>query len=722
MADRISNLATSNQLMSYLSKSQNRLMDLQYRMTSEKVSPDYKGISKSAQYLLGLESTRDNIAGYMKNNDIMNVRLDISSAAMDGIQTNVSEFKKSLKTFNGQSGKTQTNIKEIQQQAFNSLLSMQAYLNTSVGGRYVFAGGRTDTVPVDLNLTTLSDFQAAYDGATVTYPTTREANTENFSLNRDTTGKSNWLTFLQDGDGNAATTGSSTITSTSTGQFSNVSAGSTIEITGTASNNGTYTVASVDATGTTVTVNTRMLTNEANNAGASVTVGPNSANNVAQADKITMAGTIVAGDAYSVTINGITKTATDAGVGTLVALRDSLISQINADPAISPLVTASASGADGISLVSKAPGVPYTHAVATTDAGGAIANSIAISAVTANVTAAGSVLNSTNFTDLSFDRATNRMTVGAASLGTNALSTLTVGATITISGTAQNNGTYTVAAVAANGDTADIVPKKLTDEGTAATPTSTFTGAQTFAVVVGGDDTITAVAGAYSNVKAGMSITIAGATNAGNNTNFTVTSVAADGSSISVRETVIAETSGAGSTAIVSNADGTIASKSYYAGDDLTVTHRVDENRSLQFDLNGLDPAFEKAIRAMAIIAQGEFGTEGGLDQNISRVENSIYLLESAYDGTVAGTPPYGTEQTSSIRDLLITSGYQKVLLNQTTESHKTYTGFIEGQIANIENADPLETITQLLDDQRALEASYQTLARIRELSLINYM
>ena len=124
----------------------------------------------------------------------------------------------------------------------------------------------------------------------------------------------------------------------------------------------------------------------------------------------------------------------------------------------------------------------------------------------------------------------------------------------------------------------------------------------------------------------------------------------------------------------------------------------------------------------MGIIAQGKFGTEGGLDQNISRVENAIYLLESAYDGTVAGTPPYGAEQTSSIRDLLITSGYQKVLINQTTESHKTYTGFIEGQIANIENADPLETITQLLDDQRALEASYQTLARIRELSLIKYM
>jgi len=604
MVDRIANLATSNQLMSYLAKTQNRLIDLQYQVTSEKVSPNYEGISKSAQYLLGLESSRDNIAGYMKNNEIMSVRLNINSTAMDGILTNISDFKSSLKTFDSQAGKTQQNIADIQQKAFNSLLSMQAYLNTSVGGRYIFAGGRTDTVPVDLNLTTLSAFQATYDGAAVTYPTTTAAHTENFSLNRDSTGKTNWLTFLQDGDGNAATAGVGTITSTSVGQFANVSAGTTIEITGTANNNGTYTVASVDGTGTTITVNTRMLTVEANNAAAVITKSD------------------------------------------------------------------------------------------------------------------GTILNAANFTDLSFDRATDRITVGAASLGTNALTPLTVGSTFTVSGTAENNGTYTVAAVAANGDTVDIVPKQLTDEGTAATPTLNFAGNQAFTVNAG-DDTISAAPGTYSSVKAGMSITIAGT--ASNNATFTVTSVATDGSSINVRETLTAEPAVA-STAVISNADGTVASKKYYFGDDLKITHRVDENRSFDLDLNGLDPAFEKAIRAMAIIAQGAYGTEGGLDQNASRATDSVYLLSSAYDGTVTGTAPYGTETTGSVKDLLVTSGYQKVLISQTTESHKNYTGFLETQIANIENSDPLETITRLLDDQRALEASYQTLARIRELSLIKFM
>ena len=603
MVDRISNYATSTQLMSYLNRTQNRLIDWQFQLSSKQKSADYQGISKNAQYLLSLEASRDSIVGFQKNNEIMNVRLDITATALTSMEKNINDFKKNLSTFTNTQGKTEQNIATIQQNAFNSLLSLQAYLNTPVGSRYAFGGGRVDNAPVDLGLTNLTDFQTTYNGASVTYPTTRDAHIENFSIAKDSTGKANWLKFEQDGDGNTATAGVGTITAT-TAQFANISVGSTIEITGTANNNGTYTVNAVTGGGTKIEVVTRMLTDELNNAAA-------------------------------------------------------VITQSN-----------------------------------------------------------GTELTLDDFTDLSFDRATNRITVGAASLGTDALSGLTVGSTFTVSGTAQNNGTYTVAAVAANGNTVDIVPKKLTDEGTALTPTLNFAGNQTFTVNTG-DDTISAAAGNYTGVTAGMSIVIAGT--ASNNGTYTVTSVASDGSSINVRETLTAEAAVA-STAVVSNADGTIASRTYYSGDELSLTHRVDDNRSFEVDLNGLDPAFEKAIRAMAIIAQGDYGTAGGLDQNIARAENALYLLNSAYDGTIAGTAPYGDELTSNIKSVQVTLGYQQVLIEQTTVSHVSYKGFLDTQIGNIENSDELETITRLLDDQRALEASYQALARIRELSLINYM
>ncbi|MDA1024067.1 MAG: hypothetical protein O2817_12115 [Proteobacteria bacterium] len=65
---------------------------------------------------------------------------------------------------------------------------------------------------------------------------------------------------------------------------------------------------------------------------------------------------------------------------------------------------------------------------------------------------------------------------------------------------------------------------------------------------------------------------------------------------------------------------------------------------------------------------------------------------------------------------------FDQLLLSDTNKKHDQFIGFLESSIAGVENADPLDTITRLLDDQRALEASFQTLARIRQLSLINFL
>lgn len=715
MSDRIANLATSNLLVSYLNKSQRSLNNLQYQVTTQNVSADYKGISKSSQYLLSLEAARDNITGYMKHNETMSLRLDIVQSTLEGMLTGVTDLKSQLSSYKSSTSKSQLSTDNIQQLAFNAMLSMQAYINTSVGGRFVFSGGRVDTVPMDLGLTNLADFQAKFNGASVTYPTTRAASTENFTLDRDSSGQTNWLTFLQDGDGNTATAGVSTITA-STAQFSNVTVGSTINVTGTGSNDGTYTVNAVTNGGTTIEIGTRMLTDEANNAAAVIT---KPGNNVAQADKVTLAGGIGTGDIFSVSVNGVTLTATAGATDTLTTLRDNILNQINAHATLGPLVTATANGSGAIDLVSDVAGVPYTVTAAATDvAASGAANTVTVTPVTDNITQPGTTLTAADFTDLTFNRANNRITVGAASLGSDALSSLTVGSKFTIAGTAQNDGTYTVAALDASGNYVDIVPTKLTNEGTAATPTLNVTVAQTFTVNAG-DDTISAAAGTYSNVKAGMKIVVAGT--ASNNFTYTVTSVASDGSSVNVRETLTAEA------AVVSDADivtagGTVASQKLYFGDELPLTHRIDENRSFEYDINGIDPAFEKAIRAMGIIAQGSYGSEGGLDQNLERIDNAIYLLGSAYTGTVSGTPPYGAELTSNIRSLLVTTDYQNVLIEQTTTSHTTYSGFLETQIANIKVADPLETITKLLDEKNALEASYETISRVRELSLVNYL
>lgn len=600
MSGRIASLAASQLNLSYLYRTQSSLQDLQVQLTSGKVSQTYDGIAKSSQRLVNMENMTSSIENHMKNNDIMNLRLDIASAANTGIKSTLSEFRKSLATFKNNETKDDKSVEAVQKLAHSALLSVEAYLNTSSGGRYVFAGSRTNIMPADLGLTDLAAFQSKYDGASVSVPTTRDGLLKDFSLSADANGQTNHLIFEQD---NAAS-GISAITSL-TADYSDLTVGSTIAVTGTANNNATYTVKAITNGGKTVQVETRMLTDEADSTTAVITKPD------------------------------------------------------------------------------------------------------------------GSTLKTAQFVDLTFNRAGNSITVDGTKTGQSVLTSLTVGTSFTVSGTTDNNGTYTVAAN--TGDAVTIVPKNMTDEGvTGASQTLDVNAvAQTFAVNASTDDTISAAAGTYTGLTAGMKVTFS--VTASNNATYTVTSVASDGSSINVAETVTAEA------AVVSNADalyadGTVAADSYFKGDQVAMSHRMDDKRTFEYDYNAADPAYEKAIRALMIIAQGTFGTEGGLDQNFDRAEKAMWLLDNAVDGATLGTPPYGDETGGSVQANSVAMAYNQVTLKNTKDIHTQITNFLGTRIGEVENVDLLETVTRLQDEQRSLEASYQAMARIRQLSLVNYM
>lgn len=167
---------------------------------------------------------------------------------------------------------------------------------------------------------------------------------------------------------------------------------------------------------------------------------------------------------------------------------------------------------------------------------------------------------------------------------------------------------------------------------------------------------------------------------------------------------------------------GTISATSYYKGDTSTQIHRVSEAQSFEFDITGIDPAFEKAIRGMFLILQGETGTEGGLDQNQNRISESLYLMDDALDRTNNQPPPFGAELDSNIEEMQIILGYRSVLINDMKKSNEEIISSFENSISAIEDIDPLQAITKLLDTQRTLEASYQTFARVRQLSLTNFI
>ncbi|MBF0246903.1 MAG: hypothetical protein HQL36_02350 [Alphaproteobacteria bacterium] len=616
MVDRITNLAANSQFLGYMQKTQQRMLDYGTQLSNNNyLSQDYMGISKRTQYLLSLETSYDNYQAFKLNNTTMTLRLDTLSQAMTSMETTINNFKKELKKFVNETGKTADLTKNLQTFAFNSLKSLEADLNISVGGRSLLGGGRTDTSPVTLNLGSLTDFQTKYNGATVTYPTTRDAHIEHFDLSRDSNNHTNWLEFRRDADNDGTTKSNGSITAYDAAMFSNVTVGSTIEVSGTTNNNGYYTVKSITNGGKTIEVETRMLTDEANNA----------------AGKITLA--------------------------------------------------------DGTEL-SAALG---------------------------------------DFTDLSFTRTDDKITAAG---GTTPLASLAVGTKFTVSGTAKNNGTYTVASVDDPGGTwVKIERKALTDEGTTLSGDTTETriqsptvvGALAFTDNAPSSDTIVSTAAVFTNVKAGMKVTFASTTS--NNTSFTVKEVSSDYKTITVVENVTAEAaSPVGTTLEIPGAVGTVKSLDYYNGDELTQTHRLDETRKFDFNTNALDPAFEKAIRAMAIVAQGVYGTEGGLDQNLTRATDAIHLIESAYNGSTTVSAPYGTERTGNIQALSVTISYHSVMISQATKSHDKYISFLDKQITGIEQGDPMTIASNMLSEETALKASYEILARIKDLNMTNFL
>lgn len=306
----------------------------------------------------------------------------------------------------------------------------------------------------------------------------------------------------------------------------------------------------------------------------------------------------------------------------------------------------------------------------------------------------------------------------------DSLDNLTAGATITVSGTGSNDGTYTISSVDAANDYIAVntvsVATDANDAGVSITlPNASVLTAADFTDIsfTYPDTLVSTTAGALSGLSVGDTFTISGANTGSNDGTYTVESN--DGTTMTIRSlTLTNEGTGVGT----EDAAGTIATNSYYSGDQVTRAHRIDEDRTFENDITAAYPAFEKAIRAMFIILQGEFGTAGGLDNNESRVDEANWLLAASKSEPVDGTPPYGTETIGNFIEAGMDVAHNIGLIKTANERFQSSIGFIDKHIIGIEKVDKTTAVTLLLDETRALEASYQAFAKVRSLSLVNFL
>ena len=144
----------------------------------------------------------------------------------------------------------------------------------------------------------------------------------------------------------------------------------------------------------------------------------------------------------------------------------------------------------------------------------------------------------------------------------------------------------------------------------------------------------------------------------------------------------------------------------YYQGNADISQAQVDTNLNVPYGVTAANPAFEQVVRVLNFLANSP-----PLDQNnatdVANVGQAQQLLTTA---------------VGQINQLTAQNGMQQSELNNSLTEHQQSLTLAQSSIANIENVDPATVITQLDNLQTQMEASYQTVNILQNLSLANYI
>lgn len=330
---------------------------------------------------------------------------------------------------------------------------------------------------------------------------------------------------------------------------------------------------------------------------------------------------------------------------------------------------------NGVTIQQTAPDI---GAITTGDANGFIIDSVDGSAV--------------NTGDINFNIVNNEIRANVE----NAFANVQVGGTIVISGAAGgNNGVKIVKAVSPDGKTIELDP---------VTP-------------VGVNETI----GNGIGVNVGRTFPIGSTIELSNidpvyDGDYTITGING-ANQIEVR------TNAFPAIADVNPSDGTqsIHSKSYYEGDNLSLTHRVSETRTIEFSVTAENSAFEKAIRAMGIICQDNMFDSADPQTDPNRAHDRIYKALELLDDAISHNSSVDED-----KDDLINVYYQVDMnvstMMQSIEKQTTFISFLDSRISEIEYMDPMLAASILNEEMQSLEVSYAVMAKTSQLNLLSFL
>jgi hypothetical protein len=153
-------------------------------------------------------------------------------------------------------------------------------------------------------------------------------------------------------------------------------------------------------------------------------------------------------------------------------------------------------------------------------------------------------------------------------------------------------------------------------------------------------------------------------------------------------------------------------SKAFLHGTSIATTTKVSDTQTMKMDVTALDPAFEKVMRALGMIAQGD------LIDHPERVQQALAVIN---DG-VTHSPLEPTEAQSDLQSVQDRIANNISVLTNAKDIQNQFLAFLEGRQNDLSKADTTEAAVRLQTDSQTLQVSFASIAKISQLSLLNYL
>ena len=778
MTTRVPTTATYRIYMNNMSNQKSSINQLSYQATTGNKYDSYDQYGLSSYRILSLQNEQSVVEKYLETNSISQVVLESQQKAVDDIRSAVINFRDQLREFfandltkmsKNPSEEELIALQNTQEAAFEAMSLMAYYLNSQVDGNYIFGGGKDGQKPVDFPYTTLEDFQAAYDGKILTYPTSYSASLSEMSsaseLTNGATLKQNFQTLtpkttVRTGEATNEMrfdSANKTLTANNVDTFKGFSAGDKIGVTGTAGNNKTLTVASVSDDGKTLTfvedVADETLTNSA---GVTLTKGWSFVNtpedilqnqpetnvlkgatgefsNLKAGEKMKIEGT-GANDGYktieSISLDGSTVTfkeqvVTEAPVTTAKAHQSLDTGTITAQSNAGTVIQNFTVNKDQLTVAGQTLKALNANTFANVKAGQNITINDKLYYVKdvsddgKTLTFSGNVPDAADWTGTTVEFATRSDTRGfiTDSLKGSALQTGDIGfyakdnamkAAVKGAFSSYKTGD-TLVVQGADGNDRMYIVKSVSADGRTVSFDDSTPVAEDMNITNGKQITDGKGITIGKSYPVGATVDL-GKTSGAYNGKYTVTGVSDDGKTLTVKTKDFPEY---GAEETFATAD--VATYSYYDGGYLKTTYRVSETSAFSNDVTAASSAFEKLFRAMGEIAQGNLLDADNPESAHARVSDALNILDASLN---ANSKEKNGDITSIQYSVISKLDLVKTTIESQTASKESLTTYIN----NMTQVDKTEAVTYLLQAKQDLEVSYSVLSAINRLSLLQYL